>query len=163
MEWSEASTDLCPVGMTIDLLGEKWMLLIVRDVVNGVHRFEDLRLHLGVSDAVLADRLRKLVDAEILEKRPYREPGRRPRAEYHVTARGRDLMPVLLAFKQWGEVHLADPARPAIVAHHRGCGGEVAVDLRCDQHGDLTIGPDEVAVVPGPGARRSRTPLPKRP
>ena len=106
MEWIEASSENCPVGMTIDLLGEKWMLLIVRDAVNGVARFEDFRRHLGVSDAVLADRLRKLVEAGILEKRPYQEPGRRPRAEYGPTAKGWDLMPVLLAYKQWGETHL---------------------------------------------------------
>jgi len=160
MEWSEASPENCPVGMTIDLLGEKWMLLIVRDVINGVHRFEDLRQHLGVSDAVLADRLRKLVDAGILEKRPYREPGRRPHSEYHPTAKGRDLMPALIAFKQWGEVHLSDPARPAILAHHRDCGGQVTVGLRCTEH-DEGLGPEDITVVPGPGARRSSTPLPK--
>ena len=74
MDWSDADPDDCPVGMTIDLLGEKWMLLIVRDVVNGVHRFEDLRQHLGVSDGVLADRLRKLVATGILETGWRRNP-----------------------------------------------------------------------------------------
>lgn len=152
MEWIEIDNERCPVAMSIDLLGEKWMLLIVRDAVNGVSRFDEFRRHLGVSDAVLADRLQKLVDAGILERRPYREPGRRRQAEYVPTDKGRDLMPVLLAFKQWGETHLGEPDRPAIVARHRDCGGEIVAELRCGEHGEV-VGADAVEVLPGPGAR----------
>ena len=114
MEWIEASTDNCPVGMSLDLLGEKWTLLIVRDALNGVRRFEQFRRHMGLSEAVLADRLQKLVTAGVLELRPYREEGRRERNEYRLTAAGLELLPVILSLKQWGERHLGDPAERVI-------------------------------------------------
>src|SRR4051794_31883525 len=82
MEWIEADPSNCPVGMTLGLLGEKWTLLIVRDALNGVRRFDEFRRHIGLSEAVLADRLQKLVAAGVLERRPYRDDGSRERHEY---------------------------------------------------------------------------------
>ena len=162
MEWVDASIENCPVSAAVEIIGERWTLLIVRDALNGIHRFEDFRAHLGVSDAVLADRLRKLVDAGVLERRPYREAGRRTRDEYHPTRRGSELMTVTAALRQWGADHLADVAAPAFVARHQGCGGTVSVELRCTQHADETLSPDEVHVVPGPAARPADRLLPSR-
>ena len=162
MEWVEADIENCPVSAAVEILGERWTLLIVRDALNGIHRFEDFRAHLGVSDAVLADRLRKLVEAGVLERRPYREAGRRRRDEYHPTARGSDLMTVTAALRQWGADHLADSATPAFVARHQGCGGTVQVELRCAEHAAETLSPADVHVVPGPSARLAHRPLPSR-
>ena len=73
MDWIEVDTTTCPVAMTLGLLGEKWTLLIVRDALNGVRRFDEFRRHIGLSEAVLSDRLQKLVAAGVLATRPYRE------------------------------------------------------------------------------------------
>ena len=101
MEWLDVSTENCPVQSTLDLVGEKWTLLILRDAFIRVRRFDDFRRHIGLSDAVLADRLRKLVAAGILTTVPYQQAGSRTRHEYRLTGKGRDLWPVLMALRQW--------------------------------------------------------------
>ncbi|MGW0585797.1 winged helix-turn-helix transcriptional regulator [Streptomyces sp. NPDC002920] len=153
MKWLEMSTENCPVQRTLDVVGEKWTLLILRDAFNGVRRFDDLRRHVGLSDAVLADRLRKLVAAGILKTVPYQERGSRTRHEYRLTRRGRDLWPVLVALRQWGETYVADPEGPVLDISHDACGSPVRVVVECSgEHTELT--PAEVTVRPGPAARR---------
>ncbi|MEU5216713.1 helix-turn-helix domain-containing protein [Streptomyces sp. NPDC020807] len=153
MKWLETDTANCPVGRTLDLVGEKWSLLIVRDAFNGVRRFDEFRRHIGLSEAVLADRLRKLVAAGILRAEPYREPGSRTRYEYRLTAKGVDLWPVLLALKQWGDTHTPDPAGPVLDIHHTDCGAPVRVVVRCEGEDRAVLTPREVTARPGPGAR----------
>ncbi|HEY8983915.1 MAG TPA: helix-turn-helix domain-containing protein [Streptomyces sp.] len=153
MEWVEVDTGLCPVQRTLDVVGEKWTFLILRDAVNGVRRFEEFRRHLGVSEAVLSGRLRKLVDAGILRTEAYREPGARGRFEYRLTRKGWDLWPVLVALRQWGEAHAGEEAGVVLDLRHRECGGEVRVVVECvEGHGE--VGPREVSARPGPGARK---------
>lgn len=141
----------CSVQRTLDLVGEKWSLLILRDAFNGIRRFEDLRRHVGVSEPVLADRLRTLVAAGILTRRPYREPGRRARDEYVVTDRGWDLQPVVVGLLQWGDRYLADEAGPAVLVQHRGCGHPVEAVVRCTRDGQV-LTPRETEALAGPGA-----------
>lgn len=155
MEWLEVDPANCPVGMTLGLLGEKWTLLIVRDALNGVRRFDEFHRHIGLSEAVLSDRLQKLVAAGVLMTRPYREEGRRLRNEYRLTERGWDLLPVIVALKQWGETHLADPDEPVLEVRHRECGGVVRAELVCAEHPGETLGTRDTRAVPGPGARRA--------
>lgn len=146
------STENCTVQRTLDLVGEKWTLLILRDAFNGVRRFDDFRRHMGLSEAVLAGRLRKLVAAEILRTEPYREEGSRTRHEYRLTRKGRDLWPVLVALRQWGEEYVADPRGPVLDIRHGECDAPVRVVVECvDEHRALT--PVEVTVRPGPAAR----------
>ncbi|MFE6224904.1 MULTISPECIES: helix-turn-helix domain-containing protein [unclassified Streptomyces] len=154
MNWLETDTENCPVRRTLDLVGEKWSLLILRDAFNGVRRYDDFRRHIGLSEAVLADRLRKLVAAGVLRSVPYREPGARTRHEYRLTPKGIDLWPVLLALKQWGDTHAGDPAGPVLDIRHTDCGAPVRVVVQCagDDAGILTA--REVTARPGPGARR---------
>jgi len=152
------STENCPVGRTLGLLGEKWTLLVVREALNGVRRFDDFRLHIGLSDALLSDRLRKLVAAGVLETRPYRALGQRTRREYRLTEKGWDLLPVVVALKQWGDTHLAEGEGKMLEVRHDGCGGEVRVDLRCERH-RASVATRETYAVSGPAAR----PLPRRP
>ena len=102
MQWLDYSTDNCSVQRTMDVIGEKWTMIVLREVFNGVRRFDQMRRHTGISDPVLSARLRTLVEAGILDTVPYREEGRRTRNEYRLTDKGRDLYPILVALLQWG-------------------------------------------------------------
>lgn len=105
-------TAACPIARSLAAVGEKWALLIVRDALAGVTRFADFRASLGIAPDMLADRLGKLVDHGVLERRSYREPGERAREEYVITAAGRALAPALAALAGWGVEHLpvGDPS-----------------------------------------------------
>ncbi|SMQ21044.1 transcriptional regulator, HxlR family [Streptomyces sp. Ag82_O1-12] len=151
MEWLEASTENCPVQRTLDVVGEKWTLLILRDAVNGVRRFDDFRRHIGLSEAVLSDRLRKLVAAGILKTVPYREPGSRSRNEYRLTRKGWDLWPVLMALSQWGQLHALGPEGPLLDLRHTDCDAPVRVVVECcADHSALA--PGDVTARLGSGA-----------
>ncbi|WP_263164380.1 winged helix-turn-helix transcriptional regulator [Streptomyces sp. SCSIO ZS0520] len=153
MEWLDVSTENCPVQRSLDLVGEKWTLLILRDAANGVRRFDDFRRHIGVSEAVLSDRLRKLTAAGILATVAYREPGSRSRNAYRLTRKGWDLWPVLVALREWGERYAPDPEGPVLDMRHTECGAPVRVVVECaEEHEALT--PQQVTARPGPGARR---------
>ncbi len=105
----------------VSLVGDKWSMLVVRDVFRGVRRFDDLQADLGVGRAVLADLLRRLVGAGILHKAPY---GERPvRYEYRLTEQGMELSPVLVALLRWGDRWFGD-GDPTAVLVHAPCGTE---------------------------------------
>jgi DNA-binding HxlR family transcriptional regulator len=152
VDWREVETDNCSVARALAVVGEKWSLLVLRDAFNGLRRYDELRRHLGISDAVLADRLRTLVAAGVLERRSYQEPGRRSRVEYLVTAAGWDLQPVVVGLLQWGDRHLGDDAGPLVEVRHRGCGGAVEAVVRCAEDGQV-LTPAETQLTPGPGLR----------
>lgn len=135
MEWLDFDTAQCSIQRTLDLIGEKWTLLLIRDAANGVHRFADFRRHVGLSEAVLTDRLRTLVEAGLFETRPYQEPGQRQRHEYRLSAKGWDLFPVLIALGQWGDKHLADRRRRRWQVRHAACGHQVEAVVRCPHDG----------------------------
>lgn len=119
MERKSFSDMDCSVAQCLEVVGEWWSMLVVRDVFLGVTRFEDLQRRLGISRNILQQRLEKLVGAGVLEKVPYCE---RPlRYEYRLTAKGRDLWPVLTAMRQWGDRYAA-PAGPPVQLRHKGCG-----------------------------------------
>jgi DNA-binding HxlR family transcriptional regulator len=118
----------CPVASTLEVVGERWTLLILRDVFMGIRRFEALQRDLGVARNVLQARLEWLVEEGILVKRPYQE---RPlRCEYRLTEKGADLWPVLVALLKWGDRYGLEGERP-IILQHRGCGGEIDDRRRC--------------------------------
>jgi DNA-binding HxlR family transcriptional regulator len=96
-------------------------MLVLWDLLNGIHRFDDLATHLGIARAVLARRLCALVDAGLVERVPYRTPGSRVRYEYRLTAAGHDLDIVLTALRDWGDAHLAGPEGSRAQAAHSGC------------------------------------------
>jgi DNA-binding HxlR family transcriptional regulator len=138
----------CSVAQCLEVVGEWWTMLIVRDVFLGVRRFEAFQLRLGISRNVLTERLAGLVDAGILIKVPYQEHP--PRFDYRLTAKGRDLWPVLNAMRQWGDRHAA-PNGPRLVMSHRGCGHTAEPVLHCPECGDDVTARD-YDVTPGPGA-----------
>lgn len=152
------STDNCTVGRAMEVLGERWTFVVLREVFNGVRRFEDMRRHAGVPRQVLTNRLVLLVEQEILRKEPYREPGQRQRHEYRLTEKGFDLYPVLVAIREWGDRYLADPDGSPVEFEHVGCGAEVVSTLRCREGHDVTRHRD-VATRPGPGIRPFRSPV----
>jgi DNA-binding HxlR family transcriptional regulator len=125
----------CPIGRAGTLLGDAWTLLIARDATAGTTRFEQFRDNLGIADNVLADRLRRLTEAGILLKVPYRDGGR-TRHEYRLGQAGADLLPVLRALAEWGATYTS-PAEPAaaMLMIHDDCGGRIDVGGRCERCG----------------------------
>lgn len=101
---SDWTGDRCPIARSLEVLGDPWTVLVLRQAFSGVRRFEQFRDQLGVADNVLSRRLAALVEAGLLERRPYRD-GRRTRQEYVLTEAGADTLPVITALAQWGEKH----------------------------------------------------------
>ena len=151
MDYLAQDPSNCSVGRAVALVGQPWVILILRDVSQGLRRFSDLQAHLGVSRSVLSDRLENMVASGILELRDYQEPGRRRRSEYHMTAMGRDLYPALTALRVWGDKYLADPEGPATDVLHRGCGAPVHTALMCSEGHVLQT--EDLERRPGAGAR----------
>jgi DNA-binding HxlR family transcriptional regulator len=143
-------TQYCPVASTLEVIGERWTLLVIRDVFLGIRRFEDIQRDLGVARNILQVRLERLVEEGILVKRPYQE---RPlRSEYRLTEKGADLWPVLVAMLQWGDQHALDGGERPMILQHRGCGGELDDRRRCLRcSADVTV---TEAVAIRTGARR---------
>ncbi|MFD3454344.1 winged helix-turn-helix transcriptional regulator [Streptomyces sp. NPDC058691] len=152
MEYLDQDVSNCSVGRAVDLVGQPWVLLILREVTRGVRRFSDIQNHLGVSRSVLSTRLNGMVERGLLELRDYQEPGARRRSEYVLTAMGRDLYPLITALRQWGDKYLADPEGPSLLATHHACGAPVRVSLMCGE-GHLLASGEEVDRRPGPAAR----------
>ena len=116
----------------LSLVGERWALLVVREVSLGLRRFNELEAATGAPRTVLSDRLRRLTDAGVLATRPYQLPGTRVRTEYVLTEAGYDLLPLLSAMSDWGERHLGAGSIPEVVYRHGGCGGRVTARLVCE-------------------------------
>ncbi|MFI0445604.1 winged helix-turn-helix transcriptional regulator [Actinomadura sp. 6N118] len=152
MEWIDLDSRACSIARTLEIVGDRWTLLILRDVFNGVHRFADLQRHLGIARNVLTQRLTALVDAGILVRIPYQEPGARRRHEYEPTDRGRELLSLLLTIIDWGDRHLADGSGPPVHVRHTECGADVRLVPICEA-GHAIKSASEVQIEPGPGAR----------
>lgn len=147
------STENCQVAAAMRVLGERGTLVVLREVFNGVRRFDDIQQHSGLARQVLSDRLARLVEHAILRRVPYRpEGGGRARQEYRLTAKGLELYPVLAAVADWGARHYASSDGPPVELAHRGCGAPVRAALVCEA-GHAVEDPREVAPRPGPGAR----------
>jgi len=145
----------CSVAQCLEVVGEWWSMLIIRDAFLGVHRFDDFQERLGISRNILNQRLRRLVDEGVLQKVPYSE--RPPRYEYRLTDKGLALWPVLTAMRQWGDTYAA-PDGPPVEVVHKECGHSAQVVATCSSCGEA-IGPRDVYAVAGPGAT---DPLPPR-
>jgi DNA-binding HxlR family transcriptional regulator len=119
----------CAVADALEVIGEKWALLIVRELFWDVHRFADIAHNTGAPRDVLSARLRTLLEARIIEKRPYSEHP--PRAGYHLTRAGRDLAPVVAAIGEWGKEHMpAEGPRPYVSHHGHEIDPHVSLECR---------------------------------
>ncbi len=124
----------CPVARTLDIVGERWTLLVLRDAFNGVRRYEDFAARLPIARNVLADRLRTLVEHGILERTPYQEHPLR--YEYWLTPAGLELYPVIVALMQWGNRHRMGEATGTIELHHKTCGHHAEAAVVCSGCGE---------------------------
>jgi len=137
------------VAHALDLIGEWWTILILRETFFGTRRFEDFQRHLGIARNILTARLCKLCDSGILDRVPVKEGARRH--EYRLTTMGRDLLPILVALTQWGDRWILGPEAAPIKYIHRATGEEVAdVTIRTKDGRPLMA--RDILLVPGPGA-----------
>lgn len=144
----------CSIAQALEIIGEWWTLLILRDAFFGVRRFEDFVERLGIARNVLTNRLDTLVEAGVLERRPYDEA--RGRYDYLLTEKGRALWPVMTTLRQWGdEWVLGEDAAPVLLEHRVDADGDhhhvMTAQLSCDVCGDV-LEARSVRAVPGPGA-----------
>jgi DNA-binding HxlR family transcriptional regulator len=143
---------VCSIARTLEVLGERWTLLVVRDTLLGLRRFDDFQHSLGVARNVLTDRLKRLVEAGVLERVPYQQ---RPlRYEYQLTAIGQELAVPVIGLMHWGDRHLAGKAGPPRLTRHHGCGGALHTGLACATCGQPVPAAD-MDVLPGPGLQAS--------
>ena len=137
----------CSIARTLEIVGERWTLLIIRDVFLGLRRFDQLQESLGVARNVLTDRLNRLVEDGVLERVQYSE---RPlRFEYRLTKKGRELNLALTALRQWGDAHLSE--KPPRLLRRKADRKPVVAAL-VPRSADV-LRPDEVELVPGPGLK----------
>jgi DNA-binding HxlR family transcriptional regulator len=138
----------CSIARTLELVGERWTFLVLRDIFLGLHRFEELQGDLGIARNVLSVRLERLVAEGVLTKVSYSE--RPPRYEYRLTGKGLDLWPAIVELLRWGDRHAA-PNGPPVILRHEGCGGELGERRVCTRCGE-PLGARDVLPEQGPGA-----------
>jgi len=139
----------CSVANTLDLIGEGWTILILREAFFGSRRFEDFQKHLGIARNILTTRLHKLCDNGILERTPIKEGAKRH--EYKLTSMGRDLYPIMIALTQWGDRWLQDSKGAPVKFIERTTGEEIA-DVAILSKDGRKIKARDLALIPGPGA-----------
>lgn len=148
MRWEELDQQPCSLARTLAVIGDRWSLLILRDCFLGIRRFDQFEDRLGITRHILADRLKKLVEHDVLRKVPYQERPRRE--EYRLTDKGLELHPVLMAMVHWGDRHMADE-RGAPVRHiHKGCGQAMTPVMVCSEC-DEPVTARDIRVEAGPG------------
>ncbi|GII86741.1 HxlR family transcriptional regulator [Sphaerisporangium siamense] len=138
----------CSIARTLDVIGEPWSPLILRDVYVGMTRFEQIQQDLGISRKVLTERLKWLVDNDVLERREYST--RPPRHEYVLTTKGTELCDLLLVMVRWGDRWTAGEAGPPVLYRHHACGQIAHVDLHCSAC-DRPMHATDIDLLPGPG------------
>ena len=148
MQHKRFSAMTCPIARGLDRVGEWWSILILRDAFAGMTRFDEFETSLGIAPTMLTRRLKALVEAGLLERRRYNE--RPPRDAYHLTARGRDFRPVLIAMLDWGNRHFM-PDGPSIQIVD-AASGEPAEPMLVDRRSGRALEAPEFRLAPGPGA-----------
>lgn len=140
----------CSLARALEVVGERWTILVLRDLFFGVRRFTDLQAHLDIPRAVLADRLTRLVDAGVATRTEYR----RGRHQYSLTEHGQGLWPALFALSQWGERHDSPNGRRRVFSH-APCGEDLTPSGQCPACGALPTAA-EIEIRPGPGVAHDR-------
>jgi DNA-binding HxlR family transcriptional regulator len=147
----------CSVAQCLEVVGEWWSMLILRDSFLGVTRFDDFQRRLGISRNILQERLSRLVESGVLVRVPYSEHP--PRDDYRLTDKGRDLWPVLTAMRQWGDLYAA-PNGPPLQVVHTSCGATTPAVFVCGSCGE-PLGARDVTAIPGHG-REHDSVIPQR-
>jgi DNA-binding HxlR family transcriptional regulator len=144
--WSMAN---CSIARTFEIIGRGSSILVLREAFLGARRFEEFARRVDVGEPAIAARLKELTAAGLLERAPYREAGQRTRYEYRLTEKGRALLPVIAALRDWGDTWAAGPEGPPLRSVHGGCDAPVRARLVCEAGHD--VAPGEVRMVAGPG------------
>jgi len=131
---------VCSIARALEVVGERWSLLIVRDLFLGRHRFDELCASTGITRSVLTARLGYLIEQDVLERQRYQS--RPDRFEYHLTEKGRALLPVITQLMLWGDRYYGEPDGPPLALEHRDCGGHPEHGLRCDRCDGALTGDD---------------------
>jgi DNA-binding HxlR family transcriptional regulator len=140
-------TQVCSIARALEVIGERWSLLIMRSVFLGIYRFDDLLADLGITRSVLTARLGHLVEEGVLERVPYQDRPRR--YEYKATEKGWKLLPAIVHLMRWGDEYYPDEHGLPRVIEHAGCGGAPDDNLLCDRCG-VPVGRGNVVIRPGP-------------
>ncbi len=149
----------CSIARSLEVVGERWTLLILREVFFGFHRFEEIQRHLGVATNVLSDRLQTLVDHDVLRRVPTDRPDR---FEYRLTRKGVELSPAVAALMRWGDRWTAGEAGPPRVLVHTACDHDTYAVATCAHCGE-ELQPNELRTRPGPGATPEQAALGRLP
>jgi len=159
VRWDHIGWMPCSIARTLEVVGERWTMLVIREAFGGAHRFEEFQRNLGVARNVLATRLAALVRHGIVTRVRYQERPRR--FEYRLTEKGFDLYPVVVAMMRWGDRWLAGSDGPPLVLIHKACEHDIAPALACG-HCRKAIGARDVRAVVGPGLMTLGKPPAKR-
>lgn len=143
MKWSELADQNCSAARTIAVIGDRWTLMLLRDLFLGVRRFDDFERRLGISRSIIAERLKRLVDEGVLRREAYQQNP--VRHEYRLTDKGLALHPVVMAIVHWGDTYYAGEAGPPLLHRHKTCGCDFAPVLTCSECGD-PVGARDVEV-----------------
>jgi DNA-binding HxlR family transcriptional regulator len=138
----------CSIARTLDVIGERWTPLIIRDLSLGISRFDTLQRNLSISRKVLAQRLTRLLELEVIQRSPYQENP--VRYDYTLTAKGADLAMILLAMKTWGDRWVFGETGPPLAFRHDTCGATTDATLNCSHCGEV-LSPANLTPVLGPG------------
>ncbi len=142
----------CSIARSLELVGERWTLLVVREIFHGRRKFSEMQRSLGVARNVLTARLQRMVDEGILERRPYSE--RPERYEYFLTEKGLDLWPVMIALMYWGDKYEPATDGPPSIVVHKECGGRIddrRICTKCGKHLEVR----EAKAIDGPGIKKA--------
>jgi DNA-binding HxlR family transcriptional regulator len=148
MKWNALAAEPCSVARSVAVIGDRWTLMLLRDCFLGIRRFEDFERRLGISRSIVAERLKRLVEAGVLRREAYQD---RPlRHEYRLTDKGLSLHPVIMAIVHWGDEHYAGEAGPPLLHRHKVCGCDFAPVMTCSEcAGPLAARDVEVRAGPG--------------
>lgn len=150
MKWNELAAQDCSVARCVAVIGDRWTLMLLRDCFLGVRRFEAFEARLGISRSLIADRLKRLVEAGVLRKDTYQD--RPVRHEYRLTDKGLALHPVIMAIVHWGDEFYAGEDGPPLIHRHKACGCDFAPVTTCSECGE-PVGARDVEVRPGSAAQ----------
>jgi len=150
----------CRIERSLDLIGTRSAMLVIRELFYGTTRFDELTRRTGLSEAVVAGRLKQLHADGIVDRRPYQEAGQRTRDEYVLTTRGRELFPILVALTQWGET-LRDDHRTGVELVHRGCAAPLTAHVGCAKGHEVPVDQAAVQLKQEPHLKKRRTQMPE--
>jgi DNA-binding HxlR family transcriptional regulator len=148
VRWTDIGDTRCSVARALSVVGDRWTILLLREAFLGTRRFEDFQANTGASRALVADRLKDLVEEGVLDRVPYQE--RPERFEYRLTEKGVDLYPVVTALLTWGDRWNPSPAGPPMILVHQACGHAMHPQLTCPDCGEPLTARDVRATATGP-------------